>query len=93
MKDEFEVEIMQRLDLFGGMVEGIRIEFERAVAGVPAIGAIAGAQINQAVAGEMMVAEGTGDLQRVFGAEQRAVRFERYLKSGSGVAFAHRHLR
>jgi putative endonuclease len=25
--------------------------------------------------------------------QQRAVAFERYLKSGSGVAFAHRHLR
>ena len=25
--------------------------------------------------------------------ERRAVAFERYLKSGSGVAFAHRHLR
>ena len=25
--------------------------------------------------------------------ERRAVNFERYLKSGSGVAFAHRHLR
>ena len=28
-----------------------------------------------------------------FADEQRAVAFERYLKSGSGVAFAHRHLR
>jgi putative endonuclease len=28
-----------------------------------------------------------------FGEERRAVAFERYLKSGSGVAFAHRHLR
>jgi len=28
-----------------------------------------------------------------FADEQRSVRFERYLKSGSGVAFAHRHLR
>jgi len=28
-----------------------------------------------------------------FGEERRAVAFERYLKSGSGVAFAQRHLR
>jgi len=28
-----------------------------------------------------------------FGDERRACAFERYLKSGSGVAFAHRHLR
>ena len=28
-----------------------------------------------------------------FADEQRALAFERYLKSGSGVAFAHRHLR
>ena len=28
-----------------------------------------------------------------FGEERCAVAFERYLKSGSGVAFAHRHLR
>ena len=28
-----------------------------------------------------------------FNDEQRAVAFERYLKSGSGVAFAQRHLR
>ena len=28
-----------------------------------------------------------------FGDERRAVAFERYLKSGSGVAFAQRHLR
>jgi putative endonuclease len=28
-----------------------------------------------------------------FSDERRAVAFERYLKSGSGVAFAHRHLR
>lgn len=28
-----------------------------------------------------------------FADERRAVLFERYLKSGSGVAFAHRHLR
>ena len=28
-----------------------------------------------------------------FADERRAVSFERYLKSGSGVAFAHRHLR
>ena len=28
-----------------------------------------------------------------FGDEPRAVAFERYLKSGSGVAFANRHLR
>jgi putative endonuclease len=28
-----------------------------------------------------------------FADEHRAVAFERYLKSGSGVAFAHRHLR
>jgi predicted GIY-YIG superfamily endonuclease len=28
-----------------------------------------------------------------FGDEQRAVALERYLKSGSGVAFARRHLR
>ena len=28
-----------------------------------------------------------------FSDEQRALAFERYLKSGSGVAFAHRHLR
>jgi len=28
-----------------------------------------------------------------FSDERRALAFERYLKSGSGVAFAHRHLR
>ena len=28
-----------------------------------------------------------------FADEQRAIDFERYLKNGSGVAFAHRHLR
>jgi predicted GIY-YIG superfamily endonuclease len=28
-----------------------------------------------------------------FADERRAVAFERHLKSGSGVAFAHRHLR
>ena len=33
------------------------------------------------------------DLVLVFPDEGRAVAFERYLKSGSGVAFAQRHLR
>jgi predicted GIY-YIG superfamily endonuclease len=33
------------------------------------------------------------DIVIEFADEQRAVAFERYLKSGSGVAFAHRHLR
>ena len=33
------------------------------------------------------------DLVVEFADVQRAVRFERYLKSGSGVAFAKRHLR
>jgi predicted GIY-YIG superfamily endonuclease len=33
------------------------------------------------------------DLVVEFADEARAVRFERYLKSGSGVAFAKRHLR
>lgn len=33
------------------------------------------------------------DLVIEFADEERAVRFERYLKSGSGVAFAKRHLR
>jgi predicted GIY-YIG superfamily endonuclease len=33
------------------------------------------------------------DVVMEFADEQRAVRFERYLKSGSGVAFAKRHLR
>ena len=33
------------------------------------------------------------DLLIEFADEERAVRFERYLKSGSGVAFAKRHLR
>ena len=33
------------------------------------------------------------DVVMEFADERRAVAFERYLKSGSGVAFAHRHLR
>ena len=33
------------------------------------------------------------DLVIEFADQDRAVRFERYLKSGSGVAFAKRHLR
>lgn len=33
------------------------------------------------------------DIVIEFPDEQRAVAFEQYLKSGSGVAFAHRHLR
>ena len=33
------------------------------------------------------------DVVVAFADEQRAVRFERYLKSGSGCAFAKRHLR
>jgi putative endonuclease len=33
------------------------------------------------------------DLVIEFADEERAVRFERYLKSGSGVAFSKRHLR
>ena len=33
------------------------------------------------------------DLVIEFPDERRAVAFERYLKSGSGVAFAHRHFR
>ena len=35
----------------------------------------------------------TIDVVIEFPEERRAVAFERYLKSGSGVAFAHRHLR
>ncbi len=35
----------------------------------------------------------TVDVVIEFADERRAVAFERYLKSGSGVAFAHRHLR
>jgi predicted GIY-YIG superfamily endonuclease len=35
----------------------------------------------------------TLDLVIAFPDEQRALAFERYLKSGSGVAFAKRHLR
>jgi predicted GIY-YIG superfamily endonuclease len=33
------------------------------------------------------------DVAIKFADERRAIRFERYLKSGSGVAFAQRHLR
>jgi putative endonuclease len=33
------------------------------------------------------------DVMVEFADEQRALQFERYLKSGSGVAFAKRHLR
>jgi predicted GIY-YIG superfamily endonuclease len=33
------------------------------------------------------------DVAIAFGDERRAIAFERYLKSGSGVAFAKRHLR
>jgi len=33
------------------------------------------------------------DVVIAFADEKRAVAFERYLESGSGVAFAHRHLR
>jgi predicted GIY-YIG superfamily endonuclease len=33
------------------------------------------------------------DLTIEFADEERALKFERYLKSGSGVAFAKRHLR
>jgi putative endonuclease len=33
------------------------------------------------------------DMVIEFADERRAAGFERYLKSGSGVAFAHRHLR
>jgi putative endonuclease len=33
------------------------------------------------------------DIVIEFSDERRAIAFERYLKSGSGVAFAHRHLR
>jgi predicted GIY-YIG superfamily endonuclease len=35
----------------------------------------------------------TVDLVIAFPGERRAVKLERYLKSGSGVAFAQRHLR
>src|ERR1700747_3606144 len=74
VKDDFEIEIVQGLDLFGGMVEGIGIEFQRAMAGVPTIGAIAGAQVDEAVARQLVFAKRARDLQRVLGAKQRAVR-------------------
>jgi hypothetical protein len=41
----------------------------------------------------LLTADPAIDVVIEFADEERAVRFERYLKSGSGVAFARRHLR
>src|SRR5258706_1366345 len=69
-----EVQLVQRLDVLGH--EGIRVERERTVAGVPTIRAIARAEINQRVARQLLLAKPARDLQRLVRAGQRAVRLE-----------------
>ena len=73
VKDHFEIQIVKGINLFGRMRKGVRVEFERAMAGVPAIGAIAGAQIDERVAGKLLLAKRARDLERLFRAGQGAM--------------------
>src|SRR3954471_2346612 len=61
MEDDFEIEIVQGLDVFRN--EGVRIECERAVTGIPTIRAIACAEVNCAVTRKLLLAKGPRDLQ------------------------------
>ena len=56
MENDFEVQSMKGIELFGRMSKGIRIELERAVARVPAVSAIAGAEVDEGVARELFFA-------------------------------------
>ena len=69
MEDDFEIEIVQRLDLFRGMIENVRVKFQRAVAGIPAIRAIAGSEVNQSVAWQLFLAESLRDVQGIVRAQ------------------------
>ena len=66
VEDDFEVEVMKGGELLRRLVEGVWIECQRTVAGVPAVGTIAGAQINQSVARQPLVTEGLCDAKSVF---------------------------
>ena len=74
VQDDLEVQVVQRLEVLRGLVERLGVELERAVADVPAGRAVAGAEIDQGVARQLLVAEGLGDLQRLLRPGQRAVR-------------------
>src|SRR6266850_2973874 len=64
VEDNFEIEVVQGIDLLGRMIKGIGIEFERAVTRVPAIRGIAGAEVDEGVAREFLFAKGPSDLKR-----------------------------
>src|SRR4051812_14606696 len=74
VEDHLEIEIVQRLDLFGRMRKGIRIEFERAVTRVPAVCAVAGPEIDERIAGKLFFTESLRDLQGLFRPRQGAMR-------------------
>ena len=65
---------MQRLDVFRH--ESVWVEGQRTVAGVPAVRAVAGSQINQRVARQFLFAEYAGDLQRLLRSGERAMRLK-----------------
>ena len=71
MQDDFEVLLVKGLEVFGH--ECIRVEVHRAVAGVPTIGAITGAEINQRVARKTLLAKGARDFQRFLRPGERAM--------------------
>src|SRR5262249_33546892 len=74
MEDNLEVEPVQGGNVLGRLVKRFGIKVERAVADVPSGGTIAGAQVDEGVAGQSLVAEGLGDLGWLLWGGQRAVR-------------------
>src|SRR5215472_2929960 len=76
MENDLEIEIMKCADLVCRMVESVRIELERTVSRVPAVGAVAGAQINQSVTGKLFIPKGLRDMEWVIRASKRAMRLD-----------------
>ena len=74
VQDDFEIQIVKRFDVLRH--ERVGVERERAVAGVPAVRAVARAQINQRVARKFLLTKRASYLQRLLRPGECAVRLE-----------------
>src|SRR5262249_27989379 len=89
MKDDLKVKCVQGGKVFRGLVKRFWIKVERTVADIPSRGAVAGAQVDEGVTGQVLHAKGLGDLGRLLRRGQRAVRLhitQRPLRRHYGLA-------
>src|SRR5258706_8958990 len=74
MQDDFKILLVERFDVLGE--EGVGIKYQRAMAGVPPVRAIAGAEINESVAWQFFLAKRARNLQRLLRPRESAMRLE-----------------